>query len=144
MLRVQGLPQRLGGKESTCSVGERHWRREFSPWVGKVPWRRKWQPAPVFLPGKFHGQRSLAGCSPRGHKGLDTAEQVVVALVVKSLPAVQECKRRRFNTWVGKIPGEGHGNPLQSSCLENPVFLNKWTGEPDGLWSMRSQRAGRD
>ena len=31
----------------------------FDPWVGKIPWRRKWQPDPVFLPGKFHGQRSL-------------------------------------------------------------------------------------
>ena len=38
------------------------WRRpEFSPWVRKIPWRREWQPTPVFLPGKFHGQRSLAG-----------------------------------------------------------------------------------
>ena len=31
----------------------------FNPWVGKIPWRRKWQPTPVFLPGKSHGQRSL-------------------------------------------------------------------------------------
>ena len=37
----------------------------------KTPWRRKWQPAPVFLPGKFRGQRSLAGCSPLGHKESD-------------------------------------------------------------------------
>ena len=34
------------------------------PWVGKIPWRRKWQPPPGFLPGKSHGQRSLAGYSP--------------------------------------------------------------------------------
>ena len=40
----------------------------FDPWVGKIPWRGKWQPTPVFLPGEFHGQRSLVGCSPRGHK----------------------------------------------------------------------------
>ena len=38
-------------------------RPRFNPWVGKIPWRRKWQPAPVFLPGKFHGQRGLAGYS---------------------------------------------------------------------------------
>ena len=38
------------------------------PWLGKIPWRRKWQPTPVFLPGKSCGQRSLAGYSPRGHK----------------------------------------------------------------------------
>ena len=40
----------------------------FEPWVGKIPWRRKWQPSPVFLPGKFHGQRSLLGYSPWGCK----------------------------------------------------------------------------
>ena len=33
----------------------------FSPWVGKIPWRRAWQLTLVFLPGEFHGQRSLAG-----------------------------------------------------------------------------------
>ena len=40
----------------------------FSYWVGKISWRREWQPTPVFLPGKFHGQRSLAGYSPWGCK----------------------------------------------------------------------------
>ena len=43
-------------------------RHEFDPWVGKIPWRRAWQPTPVFLPGKFHGQMSLAGYSPRGQR----------------------------------------------------------------------------
>ena len=43
-------------------------------WVRKTPWRRKWQPAPVFLPGESHGQRSLVGYSPLGHKESDTAE----------------------------------------------------------------------
>ena len=41
---------------------------EFNPWVRKIPWRRTWQPTTVFLSGKFHGQRSLVGYSPRGHK----------------------------------------------------------------------------
>ena len=50
-------------------------RPGFDPWVRKIPWRRKWQPAPVFLPGKSHGQRSLAGYSPWGHKESDTTEQ---------------------------------------------------------------------
>ena len=40
--------------------------------VGKSPWRRAWPPTPVFLPGKFHGQRSLAGYGPWGHKESDT------------------------------------------------------------------------
>ena len=42
----------------------------------KIPWRREWQPTPVFLPGEFHGQRSLAGYSPMGHVELDTTERL--------------------------------------------------------------------
>ena len=47
-------------KESACQW-MRQKRRGFVPWVGKIPWRRKWQPAPIFSPGKFPGQRRLAG-----------------------------------------------------------------------------------
>ena len=51
----KGLPKWFSGKESTCQCR----RHGFDPWVGKIPWRRKWQPTPVFLPGKFSGQKSL-------------------------------------------------------------------------------------
>ena len=44
------------------------------PWVWKSPWRKKWQLTPVFLPGKSHGQRSLVGYSPWGHKDSDMTE----------------------------------------------------------------------
>ena len=50
-------------------------RLEFRPWVGKIPWGREWQAIPVILPGKSREQRSLAGYSQGGHKGLDMAEQ---------------------------------------------------------------------
>ena len=66
--RTIGLPRWFSGKESSCqcrSCG-------FNRWVGKIPWRRKWQPSPVFLPEKSHGQRSLMGYSPWGCKELDT------------------------------------------------------------------------
>ena len=46
----------------------------FDPGVGKIPWRRKWQPTPIFLPGEFQGQRSLAGYSPWGCKELGSTE----------------------------------------------------------------------
>ena len=46
------------------SQGRRCKRHRFDPWVRMIPWRRKWQPTPVFLPGEFHAQRSLAGYSP--------------------------------------------------------------------------------
>ena len=43
-------------------------RCTFNPWVRKISWRRKWQPSPIFLSGKSHGQRSLEDYSPWGHK----------------------------------------------------------------------------
>jgi len=43
-------------------------RCEFDSWVGRIPWRRKWQPTPVFLPGKSHGQGSLTDYIPWGYK----------------------------------------------------------------------------
>ena len=52
----------------------RHKRCGFYLWVGKIPWRRKWKPTLVFLPGKFHGQRSTVGYSPWGHTKLDKTE----------------------------------------------------------------------
>ena len=65
------FPGGASGKESACQW-RRCKRRDLNPWVGKIPWRRKWQPTPVFLPGKFHRQRNLAGYSLWGHKELDT------------------------------------------------------------------------
>ena len=62
-----GFPGGASGKESTCQC-RRHKRCGFSPWVGKIPWSRKWQPTPIFLPGKLHGQRSLVGYIAWGHK----------------------------------------------------------------------------
>ena len=68
-----GFAGSVRGKESTCQC-RRSKRCRFSPWFGKVPLRREWQPTPVFLPGESHGQRTLAGYSPSGHKESDTAE----------------------------------------------------------------------
>jgi len=53
-----GLPRWLSDKELDCQCS-RHKRHGFDPWVGKIPWRRKQQPTLVFLPGKFHRQKSL-------------------------------------------------------------------------------------
>ena len=47
--------------------------------VWKIPWRRKWQPTPIFLHGKFHGLKSLAGYGPWGCKELDTTEHVALS-----------------------------------------------------------------
>ena len=65
-----GLPWWLSGKVSTCQ-GRRY---RIDPWVGKNFGRRKWQATLVFLSGKFHGQRSLAGYSAWDRKDLGTTE----------------------------------------------------------------------
>ena len=61
--------QRVGQDWATFTI-----QHGFDPWVGKIPWRREWLPIPVFLPGKSHGQRSLAG-NPWGPKESDMTEQ---------------------------------------------------------------------
>ena len=58
------LPWWFSSKESACQCR----RLRFDPCAGKIPWRREWLPTLVFLPGKSHGQRSLAGYSPWGRK----------------------------------------------------------------------------
>ena len=68
-----GSPGRASGKQNAnANAGDI--RCGFDLWAGKNPWRRAWQPTPVFLPGESHGQRSLVGYSPWGHKELDTTE----------------------------------------------------------------------
>ena len=62
VLVVKNLPANAGDKKG------------FDPWVRRIPWRSAWQPTPVLLPGKSHGQRSLAGYSPWGSKELDMTE----------------------------------------------------------------------
>ena len=69
--------------------------------------QRQWQPTPVLLPGKSHGLRSLVGCSPWGRKESDMTEQL------------------HFHFSRSCI-GEGNGNPLQCSCLENPRDRGAW------------------
>ena len=69
--------------------------------------RRQWQPTPLLLAGKSHGQRSLVGCSPWGRKKSDMTE------------------RLHFHFSLSCI-GEGNGNPLQCSCLENPRDGGAW------------------
>ena len=69
----QDFPGGTSGKEPTgkCRIHKRH---RFDQWVGKMPWGRPWQPTPVLLPGESHGQRSLVGYSPWGHKESDMTE----------------------------------------------------------------------
>ena len=63
-------------KTSPSNAGRMY---EFNPWMRKIPWRRKRQPTPVFSPGEFHGQSSLAGYNPWGRKESDTTERLTVS-----------------------------------------------------------------
>ena len=76
-----GFPGDTSGKESACQCR----RHGVDPWIRKIPWRRKWQPTTVFLPGEFHGQRSLAGYSPCSHKESDTVELLTYITYIPSL-----------------------------------------------------------
>ena len=76
--------------------------------------RRQWHPTPVLLPGKSHGRRSLVGCSPWGREESDMTE------------------RLHFHFSLSCI-GEGNGNPLQCSCLENPRDRGAWWASVHGV-----------
>ena len=213
----KGFPSGTSGKESTCQC-KRCKRLGFDLWVVKIPWRRKWQPTLVFLPGTFHGQKSLEGYTPRGHKrqqqqtksdnrlSVQTSpgDSGLLGWGTKGLSALSEeprgrgdappptlppahCERgpeerpwtwhcpgplkghtgprcrpgllcterhRRLRTWPSRVQnahhhtphslprphlpnfplclfsssGEGNGNPLQCSCLENPMDKRNLVG----------------
>ena len=75
---VSGLPGGLDDKESPCHAGD----AGLIPGLGRSPGEREWQPTPVFLPGEFHGQRSLAGYSPWSPRELDTIERLTLSDVL--------------------------------------------------------------
>ena len=83
-------------------------------------WRRQWQRTPVLLPGKSHGRRILVGCSPWGCEESDTTE------------------RLHFHFSLSCI-GEGNGNPLQCSYLENPRDGAAWWAAVYGFAQSRTR-----
>ena len=80
-----GFPGGASGKDPVCQWRS-HKRREFDPWVRKVPWKRDWYLTPIFLPRESHGQRSLSGYSLQGHSEVDTTE--VMFISVQSRPTL--------------------------------------------------------
>ena len=85
-----------------------------------LDWRRQWHLTPVLLPGKSHGWRSLVGCHPWGRQESDTTE------------------RLHFHFPLSCI-GEGNGNPLQCSCLENPTDGGAWWAAVYSVAQSRTQ-----
>ena len=93
-----------------------------TPWTEEpsIPWRSKWQSTPALLPGKSHGRKSLIGYSPWGRKESDTTE------------------RLHFHFSLSCI-GEGNGNPLQFSCLENSRDGGTWWAAVYGVAQSRTR-----
>ena len=89
-------------------------RCELDPGVRKI-WRRKWQPTPVFLPGESQGERSLVGCRPTQSR----------------------TRLKRLSSQC--LGGEGNGNPLQYSCLENPMNRGAWWAAIHGVTKSRTR-----
>ena len=82
--------------------------------------RRQWYPTPVPLPGKSHGRRSLVGCSPWGREEWDMTERLLFHFSLSCI-------------------GEGNGNPLQCSCLENPRDGGAWWAAIYGVAQSRTR-----
>ena len=94
--------------------------RHFDKAYGNLQ-RRQWHPTPVLLPGISHGRRSLVGCSPWGRQELGTTERLDFHF---SMTFTLQ--------WLSCI-GEGNGNPLQCSCLENPRGRGAWWAVVSGV-----------
>ena len=107
------------GKNPPTNTGDERWG--FNPWIRKIPWSTKWHPTPIFLPKKFHGQRSLDGYSPWGRKELDVTEDPLMdteissrgfippvymhlhclsSLVHKSIPVFHSRHGPQFISWI--------------------------------------------
>ena len=125
--------------------------------MGKFPWSRKWQPTPVFLSGKSHGQRSLPGYSPWSGKELDTTERLKNSQQPVTNVVIDSGEQRRDSVIQGfpdgsvvtnppanagdedstsrlrRSPGIRNDNPLQYSCLANPMDRGAWWATVRGI-----------
>ena len=108
-----GLPSGANGKESACQCR----RLGFDHWVSTMPWRRKWQLAPILLPAKPHGQRSLAGYSPWGHKEMNVTECMRAHLPTHTHTPPPQHTRGILVLWPGTEPLSRVGRWI----------LNQWT-----------------
>ena len=131
-----GLSRWLSGKESACQC-RWHRRCRFNSWVSKIPLRRKWQPIPVFLPGKFHGQSSLASYILCSNKELNMTEWLSTHTEDRVgipwwLSGEESLCTRGDMGYSSSILGlgtslrGGNGNLLQYSCLENSIDREAW------------------
>ena len=119
-----GLPRWCSSQESVCQL-RRYKKYGFNPWVWKISWSSKWLPTPVFLPGKFHGQRSLAGYSPWCHKEQDRTEHA--------------CRRRRMRINYVSIKLERKKNYSYETQHPGCFSYQKHSVKPELKYEMKSE-----
>ena len=113
----------------------------------KIPWRRKWQPTPVFLPQKSHGQRSLVGYSRWGHKESDMTEHTCMVILILAhptpgaaptssivreslLPTLYQRPLHNQSDSLGKQGVPKNCSPPRTACLLKAVCLMRTPGPP--------------
>ena len=102
--------------------------------MGKMPWRREWLPTPVFFPGEFHGQRSVASYSSKGHKDSDTTERLnwtelcLLAKLLQSCPTL--CNPMDYSP-----PGFSVHGILQTRILEWVAILSSRESSQPRDWT---------
>ena len=117
-----GFPGGSAGKESTCIVGDClqcRWPR-LNPWVGKIPWRRKWQPTPVFLLGKSHGQWRLPGYRPWDHKSWTPLSNWTTTTIIQPAREKRTKEKIHQQTSKKKIRTQNlwiHGSAYSRGCF---------------------------
>ena len=109
-------------------------------WVQPLGWenpqRRNWLPTPVFLPEEFHGHRSLAGHSPRGHKELDMTGQLSLSLSMK-ITTSSECDRITKRDACLPFKRKYLGVLASSSVTPQKTHTNENNGSVCYLWIIK-------
>ena len=118
---------------------------------GKISWRTEWQPTPVFLPGKSHGQRNLAGYSPQGSKESNMTEAAWHTRMQRNKKPGDRCDQENYFS-LSSIKFISELNVAYRLLWEKAMATHSstlawkipWTEEPGGLQSMGSVRVGND
>ena len=110
-------------------------RHRFDPWVGKIPWRKKWPPTQLFLPGEFHGQRSLTGPSPWDCKLFNFFTSIFphnlsCLLLLSRFSRVWLCATPQMAAHQAPpslgFSRQEHWSGLLNTLLKQNYILNKW------------------
>ena len=137
VLRI-GLHWWLSGKESACNAGDAHRRCVFNPWVRKIPWRRKWQPTPVFLPGKSHGWRNLVSYKSMGvAKESDITQQLNTTAIFQAIwckHTIQFSRHNYAQLFITNSYKIHNLKYIQTHNLLCTVCVGGWVGMCTVLW----------